>query len=282
MVRYAIDKRHMHACRSSFLKGLIEWGRGMEKRDITSNINFFMNVPVTPEGKLTFEDGISDPGKYVEMRAEADVLAAISNCPQLNNPCNAYDPHRCRYSSESGGELMFRKVLIANRGAIACRIIRTLRRMSVASVAVYSTADRHSLHVRAADEAVEIGPAAAAQSYLSVEALLDAAMRTGAEAIHPGYGFLSESAGFAEACAARGIVFIGPTPAHLRDFGLHGARHARRAPCRTARYRVLPRWTKLRTGAGHRHPVMLKSTAGGSGIGMRLCRGETELRPLSK
>jgi urea carboxylase-associated protein 1 len=92
MVRYAIDKRHMHACRSSFLKGLIEWGRGMEKRDITSNINFFMNVPVTPEGKLTFEDGISEPGKYVEMRAETDVLAAISNCPQLNNPCNAYDP----------------------------------------------------------------------------------------------------------------------------------------------------------------------------------------------
>jgi urea carboxylase-associated protein 1 len=92
MVRYAIEKRHMHACRSSFLKGLIEWGQGMEKRDITSNINFFMNVPVTPEGKLTFEDGISDPGKYVEMRAETDVLAAISNCPQLNNPCNAYDP----------------------------------------------------------------------------------------------------------------------------------------------------------------------------------------------
>jgi urea carboxylase-associated protein 1 len=96
MVRYAIDKRHMHACRSSFLKGLIEWGQGgrtgMGKRDITSNINFFMNVPVTPEGKLTFEDGISDPGKYVEMRAETDVLAAISNCPQLNNPCNAYDP----------------------------------------------------------------------------------------------------------------------------------------------------------------------------------------------
>jgi uncharacterized protein len=92
MVRYAIDKRHMHACRSSFLKGLIDWGRGMEKRDITSNINFFMNVPVTPEGKLTFEDGISEPGKYVEMRAETDVLVAISNCPQLNNPCNAYDP----------------------------------------------------------------------------------------------------------------------------------------------------------------------------------------------
>jgi urea carboxylase-associated protein 1 len=92
MVRYAIDKRHMHACRSSFLKAVTAWDHGMSKRDITSNINFFMNVPVTPEGKLTFEDGISDPGKYVEMRAETDVLALISNCPQLNNPCNAYNP----------------------------------------------------------------------------------------------------------------------------------------------------------------------------------------------
>jgi uncharacterized protein len=92
MVRYAIEKRHMHACRQSFVKAVIEWGRGMSKRDITSNINFFMNVPVTPEGKLTFEDGVSEPGKYVEMRAEMDVLAMISNCPQLNNPCNAYNP----------------------------------------------------------------------------------------------------------------------------------------------------------------------------------------------
>jgi len=92
MVRYAIEKRHMHACRSSFLKAVIEWDRGMTKRDIPPNINFFMNVPVTPEGGLTFEDGISEPGKYVEMRAETDVLALISNCPQLNNPCNAYNP----------------------------------------------------------------------------------------------------------------------------------------------------------------------------------------------
>ncbi len=92
MVRYAIEKRHMHACRNSFLKAVIDWDHGMSKRDITSNINFFMNVPVTPEGKLTFEDGISEPGKYVEMRAETDVLALISNCPQLNNPCNAYNP----------------------------------------------------------------------------------------------------------------------------------------------------------------------------------------------
>jgi urea carboxylase-associated protein 1 len=91
MVRYSLDKRHMHACRSSFLKAVTE-SSVMDKRDITSNINFFMNVPVTPEGKLTFEDGISEPGKYVEMRAETDVLALISNCPQLNNPCNAYNP----------------------------------------------------------------------------------------------------------------------------------------------------------------------------------------------
>jgi urea carboxylase-associated protein 1 len=92
MVRYAIEKRYMHACRNSFLKAMAQWGNGMEKRDIVSNINFFMNVPVTTDGKLTFEDGISEPGKYVEMRAEMDVLVLISNCPQLNNPCNAYNP----------------------------------------------------------------------------------------------------------------------------------------------------------------------------------------------
>jgi urea carboxylase-associated protein 1 len=92
MVRYAVEKRYMHACRNSFLKAMAQWGNGMEKRDIVSNINFFMNVPVTTDGKLTFEDGISEPGKYVEMRAEMDVLVLISNCPQLNNPCNAYNP----------------------------------------------------------------------------------------------------------------------------------------------------------------------------------------------
>jgi urea carboxylase-associated protein 1 len=96
MVRYAIEKRSMHACRQSFLKGALAWsektGRELDKRDLAANINFFMNVPVTPEGKLTFEDGVSDAGKYVELRAEMDTLIAISNCPQLNNPCNAYNP----------------------------------------------------------------------------------------------------------------------------------------------------------------------------------------------
>jgi uncharacterized protein len=92
MVRYDIGKRYMHACRQSFLKGALAWGRGLDKRDLTSNINFFMNVPVTSEGGLTFEDGISEPGKYVELRSEMDTLMVISNCPQLNNPCNAYNP----------------------------------------------------------------------------------------------------------------------------------------------------------------------------------------------
>jgi len=91
-VRYALDKRPMHSCRDSFLHALAHYDGDLTKRDITSNINFFMNVPVTPEGGLTFADGVSAPGKYVEMRAEMDVLCLISNCPQLNNPCNAYNP----------------------------------------------------------------------------------------------------------------------------------------------------------------------------------------------
>jgi urea carboxylase-associated protein 1 len=91
-VRYALDKKYMHNCRDTFLLALAELGRGMGKRDLASNINFFMNVPVTPDGGLSFADGVSAPGRYVEMRAEADVLVLISNCPQLNNPCNAYNP----------------------------------------------------------------------------------------------------------------------------------------------------------------------------------------------
>ncbi|MES1260857.1 MAG: urea amidolyase associated protein UAAP2 [Acidobacteriota bacterium] len=91
-VRYALEKRHMHACRDSFLLAIADPKWNLSKRDVTANINFFMNVPVTPEGRLTFEDGISEPLKYVEMRAEMDVICVISNCPQLNNPCNAYNP----------------------------------------------------------------------------------------------------------------------------------------------------------------------------------------------
>jgi uncharacterized protein len=91
-MRYGLDKGHMHACRDSFIRATQVYGHGMEKRDIVPNINFFMNVPVTPEGKLTFEDGLSAPGRYVEMRAERDIVCLISNCPQLNNPCNGYNP----------------------------------------------------------------------------------------------------------------------------------------------------------------------------------------------
>jgi urea carboxylase-associated protein 1 len=92
IVRYALEKRWMHSCRDSFLLAIARDDSGLSKRDIVSNINFFMNVPVTPEGHLSFEDGISAPGKYVEMRAEMDVTVLVSNCPQLNNPCNGYNP----------------------------------------------------------------------------------------------------------------------------------------------------------------------------------------------
>ncbi|HEV8144789.1 MAG TPA: urea carboxylase, partial [Bryobacteraceae bacterium] len=176
---------------------------------------------------------------------------------------------------------MFRKVLIANRGAIACRIVRTLRRMGIGSVAVYSEADRHSLHVAQADESVCIGPPAAAQSYLSVDAILQAARKTGAEAIHPGYGFLSENADFAEACGAAGLRFIGPPPASMRVFG---RKHTARLIAEEQRVPLLPGTALLQsvdaalssaTKIGY--PVMLKSTAGGGGIGMRLCAAPAEL-----
>ncbi|HEY6643490.1 urea carboxylase [Povalibacter sp.] len=177
---------------------------------------------------------------------------------------------------------MFDKVLIANRGAIACRILRTLKRLDIRSVAVYSDADRHSMHVALADEAVRLGPPPAAQSYLSQDLIIAAAQSTGAQAIHPGYGFLSENAEFAERCAAAGIGFIGPTPAQMRDFGL---KH-------TARALALKHDVPLLPGSGLLEniehaivearriglPVMLKSTAGGGGIGMQLCRSEQELQ----
>lgn len=92
VVRYGPHTRHQHACRSTFVRKAKEWGRGLEKRDITHNINFFMNVPLTADGALAFEDGVSAPGKYVELRVERDLLLLVSNCPQLNNPCNGYDP----------------------------------------------------------------------------------------------------------------------------------------------------------------------------------------------
>jgi urea carboxylase len=176
---------------------------------------------------------------------------------------------------------MFSKVLIANRGEIACRIIRTLDRMRVASVAVYSEADAHAAHVRLAGEAVCVGPPQAAQSYLRIEQILSAARRTGTEGIHPGYGFLSENADFAEACEAEGIVFIGPTPQNMRDFGLkHTARElaiASAVPVSPGSS-LLDSLVEARTAAERiGFPVMIKSTSGGGGIGMQLARTEDEL-----
>ena len=114
---------------------------------------------------------------------------------------------------------MFGKVLIANRGEIGCRVIRTARRLGIVTVAVYSEADRNALHVELADEAWPVGPSPPRDSYLNIEAILDAARCSGAEAVHPGYGFLSENAEFAEACAAAGIVFIGPPASAIRIMG---------------------------------------------------------------
>ncbi|SCY97877.1 MULTISPECIES: urea carboxylase [unclassified Pseudomonas] len=176
---------------------------------------------------------------------------------------------------------MFEKILIANRGAIACRILRTLGELKVHGVAVYSQADAASLHILQADEAHSLGEGAAANTYLAVDKLLAIAKSSGATAIHPGYGFLSENAAFAEACEAAGIAFIGPTPQQLRVFGLkHTARDlARRhgVPLLEGTELLDSLDTALLAGARIGYPVMLKSTAGGGGIGMRVCRSAAEL-----
>jgi len=177
--------------------------------------------------------------------------------------------------------MAFDKILIANRGEIACRVIRTLKRLGIASVAVYSEADRHAMHVTLADEAVCIGPAPVAQSYLNAEAILAAARRTGAQAVHPGYGFLSENAAFASACERSGIAFIGPRPEQMTAFGL---KHTAREIARANEVALLP-GTGLLAGVAEAleaaaklgYPVMLKSTAGGGGIGMSLCRDAAQL-----
>ncbi|RXZ01399.1 urea carboxylase [Fictibacillus sp. S7] len=170
---------------------------------------------------------------------------------------------------------MFKKVLIANRGAIAVRIERTLRKMGISSVAVYTKADQDSLHVDLADESVLIGEGPAKDSYLNAELILKIAQDTGAEAIHPGYGFLSENAAFARACEEKGIAFIGPSPEQIEQFGL---KHSARALAEKAGVPLLPGTsliTSLEKAVAEAekigYPVMLKSTAGGGGIGMRVC-----------
>src|SRR5690349_870538 len=170
---------------------------------------------------------------------------------------------------------MFKSVLIANRGEIACRIARTARRMGLRTVAVYSEADANALHVTLADQAYAIGPAPPAESYLAIDRVIAAARATQAEAIHPGYGFLSENADFADACAAAGIIFIGPTPDAIRAMG---SKSAARALMERAGVPLVPGYhgdeqtlsALQRAAARIGFPVLIKASAGGGGKGMRV------------
>ena len=176
---------------------------------------------------------------------------------------------------------MFKKILIANRGEIALRIIRTCKEMGIKTVAIYSTADAESLHVRFADEAVCIGPPASSESYLNIPRIMAAVEITNADAIHPGYGFLAENAGFAEICKDYGIKFIGPTPDQIRSMGdkITAKETMLRAkvPCIPGSEGLL---TDVKTGKGLAaeigYPVILKATAGGGGKGMRVVWKESE------
>ena len=177
---------------------------------------------------------------------------------------------------------MFKKVLVANRGEIALRVIRACRDLGIRSVAVHSEADRSAAHTLLADEAVEIGPAPSAQSYLVIDRIIEAAKQTGAEAIHPGYGFLSENQAFAQACADNGIVFIGPTPEAMAAMG---EKVPARQRMRDSGVPIVPGSDALEdvesavaAADGVGYPVLIKASAGGGGIGMRVARDEKELR----
>ncbi len=185
---------------------------------------------------------------------------------------------------------MFSKILVANRGEIALRVIRSLKDLGIKSVAVYSEADQSSLHVKSADESLCIGPALSAKSYLNMEAILDAAEKTGAEAIHPGYGYLAENPNFATACEARGLVFIGPSPETLQ---LAGDKITAKQMMINAGVPVIPSSPGGVTGiedaariaADIGYPVMVKASGGGGGRGIRICRNKPELReefPVAK
>jgi propionyl-CoA carboxylase alpha chain len=178
---------------------------------------------------------------------------------------------------------MFKKILIANRGEIACRIIKTARAMGIATVAVFSEADARSLHVEMADEKVNIGPAPAAQSYLVIEKIIAACKATGAEAVHPGYGFLSERSAFASACATAGLVFIGPNPHAIDAMGdkIESKRAAVAAgvsvvPGHVGVIATVDEAVRISDGIGY--PVMIKASAGGGGKGMRIAHSRDEVR----
>jgi 3-methylcrotonyl-CoA carboxylase alpha subunit len=176
----------------------------------------------------------------------------------------------------------FRTLLIANRGEIACRVIRTARAMGLRTVAVYSEADRGATHVAMADDAVLLGPAPARDSYLNIERVLEAARQTGAEAIHPGYGFLSENAGFAEACAKAGLVFVGPTAEMMTAMG---SKSGSKGLMERAGVPLVPGYhgedqdEAVLAKAADRigFPVLVKASAGGGGRGMRVVHSAAEL-----
>ena len=177
---------------------------------------------------------------------------------------------------------MFKKILIANRGEIACRIIKTARQMGIATIAVYSEADADALHVELADEAVLLGPPPVSESYLVVEKIIEAAQDSGAEAVHPGYGFLSENAGFAEALAAQGIAFIGPNVAAIRVMGdkIESKKFARGAKVNTVPGHLstiadTDEAIKIAKDVGY--PVMIKASAGGGGKGMRIAHNDDDV-----
>src|SRR5216684_2162265 len=196
-------------------------------------------------------------------------------------------PTRCGLFSlafrRKSSSRMFRKLLIANRGEIACRVIRTARRMGIATVAVYSDADADALHVREADEAVRIGKPASAESYLRGDRIIEACRRTGAEAVHPGYGFLSEKAEFATALEDAGIVFIGPTAAAMAAMGdkIASKKLAKAAGVSTVpgHLGIIADDTEAqRIARDIGYPVMIKASAGGGGKGMRVAHDDTALR----
>src|SRR3989337_572824 len=176
---------------------------------------------------------------------------------------------------------MFSKILIANRGEIACRVIKTARRLGIKTVAVYSDADRDALHVEMADEAVRIGPAAASQSYLDIAKIIAAAKETGADAIHPGYGFLSENAAFARALAKARITFVGPNVKAIEAMGdkieskkLAAKANVSTVPGHLGGIHSGKEAVKIADEIGY--PVMIKASAGGGGKGMRIAHSPQE------